>query len=871
MKTKIHIGLMVLGFNAVAQQNPTGSAPPPNTAPNVFALQNMVEKAWYRGGNLPGGSAGINNILGTMWNSPIYMQTDGGNRIQVSHKTFATPLQNYSGSLTSPLPGNRLTRVSISRDGLLPVTQPLSLLHLGYNSSVSGVAAGHRSWQDIGTMYMADSDNLYVGLRQKSAADATGRTSVVTQTPTDAQDAVISWGDNYSGNAPAPDDNLTFIFHAPKNNFFGLAGSDYGREVMRMNGDGNIGVGPVFFDNAKPQNMLHINNIGSNPAFLQISNQTGTGQTLADGFHIGVTATGVAQIIQKENQDMRFYTNNIQQAVIKNTGLVGFNTNNPGNEVEITSRIGNTGYGTANGSSGLRLTNLNSGATPLANPGTGVLSVNAQGDVIYVPSNGSASFGNICGNTANPLTNNWEIPLGGKNYVFTGNSLTGDRVGIGVTGCVPIAKLQVENTTGAGGAAIAGVFRNTGVNNSSVGYIGVLGTSNVTGTSLLGNVGGQFNASGAAINNIGAGATGTGGNNAFGVNGNASNGAVWSVAGKFDVINSTSPQNYGINSNIVGGTNTSSTNYGASFYNSNLGVTNIGVQGVAFNATNNYAIYGSVTSSSGTNPPTGPNYAGYFNGDVVRTGTDNFTSDLNLKQNLDTITNAMGIIAQLKPRSFYYQQSNYPSMNLPSGKQYGLIAQDVQLILPELVNQNVHPAVLDSAGNVIKPSVNFLSLEYQQFFGIILKGMQEQQRKIDSLITKTGKQDSINNAVQQQIAALASQINGCCSNANARHANTTINNQVDVELSDKDAIVLNQNVPNPFAEQTTITYNVPESVGKAQIIFYNSAGQIIQTVDVKTRGKGKINVFASDLSSGIYHYTLVADGKVIDSKKMMRE
>ncbi len=117
-------------------------------------------------------------------------------------------------------------------------------------------------------------------------------------------------------------------------------------------------------------------------------------------------------------------------------------------------------------------------------------------------------------------------------------------------------------------------------------------------------------------------------------------------------------------------------------------------------------------------------------------------------------------------------------------------------------------------------------------------------------------------------------IAACCSNASVRSNNNTIQttlNQLDVELSDKDAIILNQNVPNPFAEQTTITYNVPASVGKAQIIFFNNLGQIIQTVDIKTRGKGKVNVFASDLSSGLYNYTLVADGKVIDSKKMVRE
>jgi hypothetical protein len=42
-------------------------------------------------------------------------------------------------------------------------------------------------------------------------------------------------------------------------------------------------------------------------------------------------------------------------------------------------------------------------------------------------------------------------------------------------------------------------------------------------------------------------------------------------------------------------------------------------------------------------------------------------------------------------------------------------------------------------------------------------------------------------------------------------------------------------LPNLFAEQTTISYNVPAKIVKAQIIFYNFTGQIIQTVELKTR------------------------------------
>jgi hypothetical protein len=88
-----------------------------------------------------------------------------------------------------------------------------------------------------------------------------------------------------------------------------------------------------------------------------------------------------------------------------------------------------------------------------------------------------------------------------------------------------------------------------------------------------------------------------------------------------------------------------------------------------------------------------------------------------------------------------------------------------------------------------------------------------------------------------------------------------------VDLSDKDVIVLDQNVPNPFAEQTTITYNVPEKYNFAQIIFKTVEGKIIRTIDIDKKGQGQLNVFANDLSNGLYMYTLIADGKIIDTNK----
>lgn len=275
------------------------------------------------------------------------------------------------------------------------------------------------------------------------------------------------------------------------------------------------------------------------------------------------------------------------------------------------------------------------------------------------------------------------------------------------------------------------------------------------------------------------------------------------------------------------------------------GSTNFGAYAQSTGAADiNYGIFAKATGATVTN------YAGYFDGDVVRTGNDNFTSDANLKENIDSLSGALGTLMQLKPKTFTYKQSSYPSMNLPGGPQYGLVAQDVQSLLPELVNAVTHPAVYDANGNEVTPAVTYLSLEYQQLTAIMIKAIQEQKRTIDSMKTVMA---------------------ACCSGSAKSATGSGGISAIDVELSDAEAIVLNQNVPNPFAEQTTISYNIPKNVGTAQILFYDISGRQIKSVDITKKGKGQLNVFANDLSNGIYSYTLIADGKIIETRKMVKQ
>jgi len=80
---------------------------------------------------------------------------------------------------------------------------------------------------------------------------------------------------------------------------------------------------------------------------------------------------------------------------------------------------------------------------------------------------------------------------------------------------------------------------------------------------------------------------------------------------------------------------------------------------------------------------------------------------------------------------------------------------------------------------------------------------------------------------------------------------------------------LEQNIPNPFTNSTTIHYTLPRKSEKAQIIITDKSGNTIKRFNVSGAGKDSVNVSAFGLINGTYNYSLIVDGKIIGSKQMV--
>jgi hypothetical protein len=141
----------------------------------------------------------------------------------------------------------------------------------------------------------------------------------------------------------------------------------------------------------------------------------------------------------------------------------------------------------------------------------------------------------------------------------------------------------------------------------------------------------------------------------------------------------------------------------------------------------------------------------------------------------------------------------------------------------------------------IDKSGKIMGLRYSDFVVPLVKAVQELSKQ--------------NEYLQKQIEELKATI----SNNNNSNAKTV------VTLNDGS---LEQNIPNPFNNTTTIRYNLPQKFTNALIIITDKNGKALKQVNITGSSNGTVNIEAATLSAGAYTYSLIVDGRVISSRQM---
>jgi len=177
---------------------------------------------------------------------------------------------------------------------------------------------------------------------------------------------------------------------------------------------------------------------------------------------------------------------------------------------------------------------------------------------------------------------------------------------------------------------------------------------------------------------------------------------------------------YGNNSQATGG-------YGMRAYATSSSGNTWGIYAATAGTSTNttYGVYG-LANASGTN------WAIYSSGNSWAAGGTWGASDERLKKNISSFDGALDKIAQLPIKTYYFDTKKHPTMGFSNRKQYGIMAQDLEGVFPEMVLTSKHNIPAED-GEITDEMLEIKAVNYDQLIPVLIKGMQEQQEEIEEL------------------------------------------------------------------------------------------------------------------------------------------
>ncbi|MBK9174787.1 MAG: tail fiber domain-containing protein [Flavobacteriales bacterium] len=276
------------------------------------------------------------------------------------------------------------------------------------------------------------------------------------------------------------------------------------------------------------------------------------------------------------------------------------------------------------------------------------------------------------------------------------------------------------------------------------------------------------------------------------------------------------------------------------------------------NVSRNYGVYGSATGGTsnfsvfGAYPGAGANdWAGYFDHDVNINGDVYLysvyaMSDATLKTDVQDIAPSADVVQALQVHSYNFTEEAITNLALPEGQQVGLIAQELEQVLPGLVQEKSVPAEYDSTGTMTQPGATYKAVNYV--------GM------IPYLISAVQKLAADNALMQQQLAA-------CCTanptDDGARMVQGT-SDGIDVEKLTPAQERMLRIAPNPFTDRTTLFCTL-ERAGRMQLLANSADGRSLLVLSAGQREAGEFQYEWSteNLAPGVYYITLLLDGEPV--------
>lgn len=279
---------------------------------------------------------------------------------------------------------------------------------------------------------------------------------------------------------------------------------------------------------------------------------------------------------------------------------------------------------------------------------------------------------------------------------------------------------------------------------------------------------------------------------------------------------------------------------------------NFGVLGALQGSQEGAAIFGT-TSGKTLGLSVDGRYAGYFDGNVKVTGSlqGNVvnSADVNAKntQTLRPINSALDGIASANP-FMYIVRTQVPGIGtgivLDTITQTGTVAptsDPVALFGKSYYALDVNAVKQSFPALIIKDAQGNEYVNYTQLVPILVQAIKELKTELDDL--------------KEAVAS-----------SGTRKVNAATN--IATNTLDEGWGSISQNTPNPFTGQSIVRVSVPDDASDAYIDILTLNGASVKRIPV-SNGLSEVSLSSFEFAPGTYLYTLVVNGKVSETRRMV--
>lgn len=212
------------------------------------------------------------------------------------------------------------------------------------------------------------------------------------------------------------------------------------------------------------------------------------------------------------------------------------------------------------------------------------------------------------------------------------------------------------------------------------------------------------------------------------------------------------------------------------------------------------------------------------------------TSDERQKENIKRLNKCLEKIRKVEGLQYNFKQGAVAMSAGKSGvsdiekrrqiasqKEFGFSAQELAKVFPELVHR-------DSENDTY--TVNYMGM-----IPVLLEAINEQQNTIEKLNKRI---DNLEGEMEEDD---------------------------DTETNDKNR--LGQNIPNPFDRETVIPITLDDNAINAILYIRDFNGEPSGEFLIKERGETSVTIEANTLKPGIYFYSLIVNGKLVKTRRML--